>query len=206
MDDPSINLAAPYANESALVDDLRQGADPAYEHMVRTYAPRLLAVLSRMLSNSADAQEALQETFLQAFKSIHRFEGQSLLSTWLHRIAVNTALMKLRSKRRRPEKKISELLPTYESGFRPDVGPVWRETPSDELERAEMRQLVLTSIDNLPDDHRAILLLRDIEGMDTQQAADVLDISAGAAKTRLHRARQALREQLVPYFAEGGLT
>ena len=108
-------------NDSALLTKLRASDTAAYETLVRTYSGRLLAVTRRLLRNEEDARDAVQDAFLSAFRALHTFEEGSLLSTWLHRIAVNAALMKLRTRRRHPEDSIEDLLPKYtEDGHRED--------------------------------------------------------------------------------------
>ena len=190
-----------FADEAALVVALREGDDDAYEYLVRQFSPHLMAVLMRMLRNADEAADALQETFLQAFRAIGRFEGGSKLSTWLHRIAVNVALMRLRTRRRKPLRSIEDMLPRFiPDGHRADRGPAWSVTADDLLQRQEDREMVRQYIDELPDDYRTILLLRDIQEMNTEEAAEVLGITTGAVKTRLHRARQALRELLDPHM------
>jgi len=185
------------SDEAKLIDALRAGDGDAYAQLVRRYGGRLLAVTRRMLREEEDARDAVQEAFLSAFKAIDRFEGQARLSTWLHRIAVNAALMKLRSRRRRPETPIEELLPGFiEDGHMADPPQPWREGADTLLARRETREWVRSRIDELPESHRTVLLLRDIEELDTTEVAKLLDLSPGAVKTRLHRARQALRELL----------
>jgi RNA polymerase sigma-70 factor (ECF subfamily) len=183
--------------ESALLARLRAGDEAAYEELVRATSPRLLATLRRMLRNDDDARDALQEAFLAAFRALPRFAGQAKLSTWLHRIAVNSALMKLRSKRRRPEESIDELLPRFaEDGhFTADTASSGR-LLDDEVDEAQRRAAVRRCIDRLPDAHRMVIVLRDIEGLSTEEAADQLGITTDATKMRLHRARQALRTLL----------
>ena len=196
--------AAPAAGEAALLEALRAGGDAAFEELVREQGGRMLAVARRFLRNEEDARDAVQEAFLSAFRSIDRFQGGSRLSTWLHRIVVNAALMKLRSQRRKPEESIEPLLPRFqEDGFpvQPAVG--WREPAELQLERREIRDLVRRSIDRLPESYRTVLLLRDIEEFDTRETATFLEISENAVKIRLHRARQALRELLDPHFRGG---
>jgi RNA polymerase sigma-70 factor (ECF subfamily) len=198
---PSDAMSAP--DEQRLLERLRAGEESAYEDLVRRYGGRLLAVARRFLPVEDDARDALQDAYLSAFRSIGRFEGQALLSTWLHRIVVNASLMKLRTRRRKPEQSIEELLPGYlEDGHLERPASPWRTEGMDPAERSELRALVLESIHSLPDGHRNVLLLRDIEDLDTQEAADLLGISPGAVKTRLHRARQALRELLEPHLRE----
>jgi len=195
--------AIPAPDAQLLLERLRAGEESAYEELVRSYGGRLLAVARRFLPVEEDARDAVQDAFLSAFRSIDRFEGQALLSTWLHRIVVNASLMKLRTRRRRPEQSIEELLPGYlEDGHLERPASPWRTEGMDPAEQSELRALVLDSIHSLPDAHRNVLLLRDIEDLDTEEAAELLGISPGAVKTRLHRARQALRELLEPHLRE----
>ena len=195
--------ATPAPDEPQLLERLRAGEESAYEELVRSYGGRLLAGARRFLRVGEDARDAGQDAFLSAFRSIDRFEGQAVLSTWLHRIIVNASLMKLRTRRRKPEHPIEDLLPGYlEDGHLERPASPWRTEEMDQAERNELRGLVLDRIHSLPDGHRNVLLLRDIEGLDTEEAAELLGISPGAVKTRLHRARQALRELLEPHLRE----
>jgi RNA polymerase sigma-70 factor (ECF subfamily) len=193
-----------YADESELVARLRAGDDGAYAHLVTTYGPRMLAVARRYLHEENDANDALQDAFLSVFKAIGRFEGNSALSTWLHSIVVRACLMKLRTYRSREHTSIEELLPKFEGNFdhRVNPRPPWRGTVEDNAESREVRELVRKGIDQLPEIYRVVLLLRDIEGMDTQETADLLGLTATVIKTRLHRARQALRGLLDPHLAQ----
>jgi RNA polymerase sigma-70 factor (ECF subfamily) len=181
-------------DESTLLAGLRAGNESAYEQLVRRYGGRLLATAQRLLGNEQDAGDALQEAYISAFKSIGNFEGGSKISTWLHRIVVNCALMKLRSRRHKDEQSIDELLPTYfDDGHRRSPGPAFSSPPEAMLERQETCQLVRQCIAKLPEDYRTVLMLRDIEELDTEETAKMLGITPGAVKTRLHRARQALQ-------------
>src|SRR5690349_10231807 len=193
-----------HSPEAALVERLRRGDGAAFEELLRAHTGRLLVVARRLLGNEEDARDAVQDAFLSAFRSIDRFDGQAALGTWLHRIAVNAALTKLRSRRRHPEKPIDDLLPTFlEDGHQARPARDWPE-PFAALEREETRASVRRHIQELPDDYRTVLLLRDIEGLDTEEAARLLGLTAGAVKTRLHRARQALRTLLEPEFCGDG--
>jgi RNA polymerase sigma-70 factor (ECF subfamily) len=190
-------------DEIALVASLQAGDDAAFEKLVRSFGGRMLAVARRMLRSEEDAQDALQEAFLSAFRAIGGFKGDARLSTWLHRIVVNAALMKLRSRKRGPETAIEELLPRYlEDGHHETPPAEWRETGPSVIEKAELRQLVRDSIARLPENYRTVLLLRDIEELDTQETAQMLGISQNAVKIRLHRARQALQGLLDPHLRE----
>lgn len=152
----------------------------------------------RYLRREEDARDAVQEAFIAAFRSISRFQGTSSLSTWLHRIAINSCLMKLRSGRRRPETSIEELLPRFdETGHRVLDTAEPAETAESALERDETKRRVRAAIARLPEQYRAVLLLRDIEELSTAEAAQMLGLTPNAVKIRLHRARQALRTLLV---------
>jgi RNA polymerase sigma-70 factor (ECF subfamily) len=189
--------SAPIADEADLVARLQAGDAAAFERLVRAYGPRMLSVARRFLGNDEDAQDALQDAFLSAFRSRDRFAGESQLGTWLHRIVVNASLMRLRTRRRRPETSIDDLLPRFlEDGHQVRSSVPWRQPVDILVQRREMAELVRGSIDELPENYRIVLLLRDIEERDTEETARLLEISVAAVKTRLHRARQALRTLL----------
>jgi RNA polymerase sigma-70 factor (ECF subfamily) len=178
---------------------LRRGCPDAYETFVRTAGPRALAVARRFLRQDQEAQDAVQEAFLAAFKALPSFAGESQLSTWFHRIVVNACLMRIRARATHPEESIEGLLPSFlEDGHHCRPPGPWPE-PADLLVlRAEVRAFVRASIDRLPESYRTVLLLRDIEELDTAETAKLLGISEGAVKVRLHRAHQALRGLLEP--------
>ena len=178
-----------------LLAALQAGDDAAYESLVRLYSPRMLAVARRFLRQEQDAQDAVQEAFVSAFKAIDRFEGNSKIATWLHRIVVNASLMKIRSRKRRPERPIEDLLPKYKDDGHPQqYASSWAVTVDKAAEDRETREFVRQKIDELPESYRIVLMLRDIEEHSTDETAELMGISSGAVKTRLHRARQALRE------------
>jgi RNA polymerase sigma-70 factor (ECF subfamily) len=154
----------------------------------------------RILHCEAESADAVQDAFLSAFRAIGSFEGNARLGTWLHRIVVNACLARLRARRRRRAVPLDDRLPaSKESGCsvsqRAGRGAGQALT---RLEREEVRAQVRACIDRLPDPHRTVLLLRDIEEFDTDQTAELLGTSPGAVKVRLHRARQALRSLLAP--------
>jgi RNA polymerase sigma-70 factor, ECF subfamily len=188
-------------DEAALVGRLRAGENAAFDELVMLAGGRMLAVARRMMGSEADAQDAVQDAFLSAFKSLGRFDGRSQLTTWLHRITVNACLMKLRSKSRRPETSIEGLLPTFVAdGHQTRSTRAWNPDPSGGIQRAEVRDLVRAKINELPEQYRVVLVLRDIEELSTEETAQVLEMTVHAVKTRLHRARQALRTLLEPHF------
>ena len=181
-------------SDAMLVARLQRGDPDAYETLVRIHGGRLLSVARRFLPNNEDAQDAVQEAFIQAFRAIGTFEERAQLHTWLHRILVNTALMKIRSRKRRPEESIDDLLPTFQAdGHQTTESRDW----SDAIfERKETAVMVRQAIAQLPDRYRVVLTLRDIEERDTMETAAALGTTTTVVKVRLHRARQALRTLL----------
>src|SRR5262249_16212255 len=155
---------------------------------IRQHGGHALAVARRLLRHEEEARDAVQDAFLQLFRSLDRFRGECKLSTWLHRIVVNAALMKIRSRRPGPEGSIEELLPQFvEDGHWAYPVADWREPAESALERREMRTIVRECIDRLPANYRTVLMLRDIEELDTEETASALGISPNAVKIRLHR-------------------
>ncbi len=190
-------------DERELVARLQVGDGASYEQLVRTYGGRMLAVARRLVRNEEDARDCVQEAFLQAFRNIEKFEQRASLGSWLHRIVVNAALMKLRARARRPEESIEDLLPQFDAdGQRPEPALA---VSLELLESRETREAVRRSIDQLPDGYRNVLLIRDIEGYDTEETAALLGLTPGAVKTRLHRARTALKTLLEPVMRGGEL-
>jgi len=205
--DPS-RASSTTLGEADLIGALQAGNAEAYEGFVRAHVTRVKAVADRYLRNEEDANDVVQETFLSAFKAIQRFEGKSQLSTWLHRIAVNAALMKVRSLGRKGEEKgaeheLDELLPQFVGfGAHATSQRAFGELPEEGIMRQETQSFVRQCIDQLPQPYRIALLLRDIEGLENEELASHLGISVNAAKIRVHRARQALRTLLEPRFTE----
>jgi RNA polymerase sigma-70 factor (ECF subfamily) len=195
------------SEEMELVAELRAGRAGGFERLVRSYGPAMRAVTRRMLKNDEDADDALQEAFLAAFKALERFEARSSLGTWLHRIAVNAALMKLRARQTRGREDaaeaLEELLPRFVGlGVFQEPQKPWGELPEDPLARAELCGTVRAAIESLPEPYRVALMLRDIEELSNDELASALGVSVNAAKIRVHRARQALRALLEPRIRE----
>ncbi len=189
--------------DAAILSRLRAGDEVAFAELVRREGGRLLAIARRILRSDDDAQDAVQDAFLAAFRHLPEFVGEARLSTWLHRIAINAALMRLRSRKRRREDPIEPLLPRFDAdGHFSDPGPAWPADGEAALGTKQTAALVRACIDRLPESHRVVLLLRDIEGLDTSEAAAALGLGVDAVKMRLHRARQALRSLLEPHFGE----
>jgi RNA polymerase sigma-70 factor (ECF subfamily) len=202
---------------------LQAGDDRAFERLVRAHVGRLHAVALRLLQNPADADEVVQEAFLSAYRNLPGFRGEARLETWLHRIVVNAALQRLRRRKRKIEEAVfsrgavesgqvvddggaevmdvDELLPRFqENGYPEQFHRPWVQTTEELATRAETREQVRRMIDKLPDNYRTVLILRDIEELDTSAVSDLLELTPGTVKVRLHRARQALRNLLEHEF------
>jgi RNA polymerase sigma-70 factor (ECF subfamily) len=203
MSEPASPPVPPVLDEEALAQGLRSGDPQAFEQVVRTYGGRLLAVTRRILRDEDAARDAVQDAFVSAFKARRQFKADSRVSTWLHRIAVNSALMRLRTQRRKAEDPIDPLLPGFEdAGRHREHFVAWQEPADVTVSRRETAAAVRRAIDQLPESYRTVLLLRDIEGLDTEETARMLGVTANAVKIRLHRARMALRTLLAPEFQE----
>jgi RNA polymerase sigma-70 factor, ECF subfamily len=191
--------------EGALLARLRAGEDRAYEELVRAETRSLLAVARRLLRHEEDAQDAVQQAFLSAFRALPGFDGRCRLKTWLHRIVTNAALSKLRAREPYCEQSIDELLPVFlEDGRHADQFGEWSLPADMRLVRHETRIQVRNAIERLPAPYRTVLLLRDLEEFSTEQVAEALGVSLDTVKQRLHRARQALMKLLNPLMRPSG--
>jgi len=180
-------------SDAELLARFRSNDPGAMEELMRTLGPRLLATARRITGNEDDARDAFQDALISAWKNIESFQGDSKLSTWLHRITVNAALAKLRKNKRSPRTSLDGLLPNFDNSGHRILGDPVAPRVDDRLQLEELQQAVREKIEELPEDYRNVVILRDIEQLDTKRTADALGIKEGAAKTRLHRARQALR-------------
>ena len=191
--EPSVN--AP----EDLVEQLKAGNDQAVDVLVRTHASWMTAVAWRITRDQALAEDCLQEAFINALNKIGDFEGRSSLKTWLHRIVVNQALIKLRQRRRTNEVQVDEWLPEFDENACRIEGP-WPTilTPEELLERDDTRAFILSKIDQLPENYRLVLHLRDIEELSTSDVAELVGLSETNVKVRLHRARSALKKLIEP--------
>ncbi len=193
--------ATPF-DEAMLVDQARAGDMAAFSRLVSRYQDRILNTCWRMCGHMEDARDLTQEAFLQALKSIGSFQQKACFYTWLFRIAVNLSITHRRKAARRP--RLSMHSPDGEwMGDHEEMRVVGRvssesDDPSARLSARETERLVLRELERLDDDHRAVIVLRDIEAFDYQQIAEILDVAVGTVKSRLHRARMQLRERLRP--------
>jgi RNA polymerase sigma-70 factor (ECF subfamily) len=190
-------------DETDLVNRVREGDESACTLLVATYRSRMLAVAGRMLRCEEDCADAVQDALISAFQSLDQFKGHCRLSTWLHRIVVNACLMKLRAQSSRKSISIEDLSPAANAtaGCSSCSSPCVHDSSAVLADR-EVQARVRACIDQLPKSYRDVLLLRDIHEYDTEQTSELLGASRSNVKTRLHRARQALRPLLEPIYRD----
>lgn len=188
-------------SDQILVEKIKAGDYQAFEALVNRYEAKVYRLSIRMLRNPEDAQDALQETFLQVYRGLKGFEGRSTFSTWLFRLATNVCLMKIRAREIEPSKllPLENYLPRHEEGEPPHIVD-WANRPEEALLSRESREKMMEALGRLPADYRAVFVLRDMEGFSNAEAGETLGISVAAVKSRLHRARLALRGMLADYF------
>lgn len=186
--------AARAPGDEQLVDSARRGDRAAFDQLVRRHADRLYAVLLRFTADPDEAEEATQEAFLRAWRRLDAFEGRSQFFTWLYRIGINEA--KRRATRRPPAGRVV----SSEERTVDDVADE-RAGPEEQAEHGELREALEAAIRALPEEYRVPLVLRDVEGLSTTEAAGVMELKEAAFKSRLHRARMAVREAVDDYLA-----
>src|SRR2546429_9306122 len=192
-------VSEPVSDELALVQAAKKGDVSAFEELVRRYDRNVFRIAQHITQHREDAEDVVQDAFLKAYENLGQFQGQSKFYTWLVRIAVNEALMKLR--RRRPERMVSldEDVKTEDDSVPREVAD-WSPNPEQLSTQSELREILDKTIHGLPATFRTVFVLRDVEGLSTEETADALDLSIPAVKSRLLRARLQLRERLSRYF------
>jgi RNA polymerase sigma-70 factor (ECF subfamily) len=189
------------AGGDAFLERLQTGDPLAFAQFVDENQNQVYNLALRMLNDPQEAEDVLQETFLNAYKALPGFEGRSSLSTWLYRIASNASLMRLR-KKQPATVSVDEPLELDAGDTVPRQLVDWSNLPEDELLSNESRLVMDEAVSDLPEALRIVFVLRDLEGLSTEETGEVLGLSKGAVKTRLHRARLWLRERMSSYFAE----
>ncbi|MFB3817388.1 MAG: RNA polymerase sigma factor [Candidatus Methylomirabilales bacterium] len=192
--------------DAALLARLEQADAAALETLMQRHASRVYRVALGITRNAADAEEVTQDVFLTLLRKAHTFEGRAAVTSWLYRVAVNAALVKRRARHAAREISLDALLPAFHAdghraGDPAQLASDWSATPESELLSRETQALVREAIQALPDPYRVVLLLRDIEGLPNEEVAAIVGDSVPAVKSRLHRARMALRELLTRHFA-----
>jgi len=199
VDTTQSKVTEPVSEELALVHAAKAGDMGAFEELVRRYDRNVFRIAQHITQNREDAEDVVQDAFIKAYTNLKQFQGQSKFYTWLVRIAVNEALMKLR--RRRPERTVSldEDIKTEDDSVPREVAD-WSPNPEQQYKQAELREILDKTIYGLPASFRTVFVLRDVEGLSTEETADALELSIPAVKSRLLRARLQLRERLNKYF------
>src|SRR6266403_4444605 len=192
-------VGEPVTDELALVASAKAGDVGSFEELVRRYDRNVFRIAQHITQNREDAEDVVQDAFLKAYTNLGQFQGQSKFYTWLVRIAVNEALMKLR--RRRPERMVSldEEVKTEDDSVPREVAD-WSPNPEQMYNQAELRDILTRTIQGLPPGFRTVFVLRDVEGLSTEETAQALELSIPAVKSRLLRARLQLRERLNRFF------
>ncbi|HEY5164045.1 MAG TPA: sigma-70 family RNA polymerase sigma factor [Terriglobales bacterium] len=187
------------SDEMTLVRAAKAGDVSAFEQLVRQYDRNVFRIAQHITQNREDAEDVVQDAFLKAYENLKNFQEQSKFYTWLVRIAVNEALMRLR--RRRPERMVSldEEIQIGEDSMPREVAD-WTPNPEQLYSQAELREILTRTIQGLPSSFRTVFVLRDVEGLSTEETAEALGLSIPAVKSRLLRARLQLRERLNKYF------
>jgi RNA polymerase sigma-70 factor (ECF subfamily) len=190
-------------DESALVAQARAGDSQAFTELVNHYERKIYRLAKNITQNNEDAEDVLQEAFLKAYEHLDTFQGNSKFYTWIVRIAVNEALMKLRKRKSDRTVPLDEPMELGEETVEREIA-VWEDNPEQRYSREEMQRILDEAVDTLKPDFRTVFVLRDIEELSTEEAAEALGISIAAVKSRLLRARLALREKLTRQFKRKG--
>ena len=193
-------------SDQELLASLRGGEPKALEGLADRYGGRIYRLAFGVTRNQGDAEEVLQDVLLTLARKGASFEGRSALASWIYRITTNAALNKRRGKRLQVESPLEDLLPTFKSdghrdGDRAFLLADWSRSPEEECLAGERRRILERAIDALPEHYRAVLVLRDVEGLSNEDVAEILEESVPSVKSRLHRARMVLREQLTRDFS-----
>ncbi|HEV8523845.1 MAG TPA: sigma-70 family RNA polymerase sigma factor [Terriglobales bacterium] len=187
------------SDELALVRAAKQGDVSAFEQLVKRYDRNIFRIANHITQNREDAEDVVQEAFLKAFQNLEQFQGNSKFYTWLVRIAVNESLMKLRRRRSDRTVSLDQEVETEEDTMPREVAD-WAPNPEQLYRQGELNEILTKTINGLPPSFRTVFVLRDIEGLSTEETAEALDLSVPAVKSRLLRARLQLRERLNKYF------
>ena len=190
------SVSAIFATEMTQMTDTSSiESEQAFAQVVEDYADFAYNVAYRMLRNVEDAEDAVQEAFMSAYRAIDRFKGQSKVSTWLYRIVVNACLMKIRKEKSRAKYLV-------ETGYNDEIIKNWSNDPEQEAISGELREVVEMGLESLSPDLRAAIVLRDVQGVSTEEGAEAMDLSVSAFKSRLHRGRVLLRQHIDGYLVK----
>ena len=190
-------------DESELIARAREGDTGAFAELINKYERKIFRLAQHITQNREDAEDVLQESFLKAYEHLDQFQGNSKFYTWIVRIAVNQALMKLRKRKTDKTVSIDEGIDTGEDIVVREIA-AWDEDPEQRYSRDEVNRILGDAIDSLAPPYRTVFVLRDVEDFSTEETAEALDLSIPAVKSRLLRARLQLREKLTKFFKRKG--
>lgn len=198
----SVEAAPRLDPDQALVERARAGDLAAFETVVERYGRRVYRLILGITGNEADADDGVQNTFLKAYQHVGEFQGHSKFSSWLMRIAMNEGLEVLRRRRSKGSQSLEEWDAEDEEAFRPRSIRPWQEDPEQRYSQTQVREIVEREILKLPAKYRVVVMLRDLEQLNTEEAAAALGLNEATLKTRLLRGRLMLREALAPHFRQ----
>lgn len=189
------------AGDEELVERAQEGEYAAFEEIVRRYQDKAYRLAFSLMKDESDAQDVVQEAFLNMYRKLDTFEGRSKFGSWMYRVVTNAALMRLRAQKRRGEVSLEE----DDTEFREDdyyvaTVPEWRVRADEAAENRELRDKIIEAVDELPPKYQTVFLLKEVEGLSLKEIAEVLELSVGGVKSRLHRARLHLRATLESYL------
>ena len=191
-------------HDHALIEQFKRGSARAMEQLIEKYEGSLFNFGLRMCGHTQDAEDIMQETFLNAFKSLKDFREETKLRNWLFRIAANACYRQRRKKKFEPDNELSleSLTDSKGSGQTFDI-PDWTNDPAKNLLRSELKEVILAAVQKLPPIYRMVFNLRDMEGFNTEETADIMGVTTQSVKTRLHRARLFLRNEITEHYKGG---
>ena len=201
--DKLVKMPTHLENESALVAEAREGNHEAFTRLIRQYDRHIYRLALNITRNPADAEDVLQDASLKAYEKLNQFQGDSRFYTWLVRIAVNEALMKLRKRRGASEVPLDAPMETDDSDIMPREIEDWGDDPEQQYAKTQLQEILAEAIDGLEPPYRTVFVLRDIEELSTEETAATLGLSVPAVKSRLLRARLKMRQRLNKYFRKG---
>jgi len=194
-------------SDGELVERFLKGDKTALDELLQRYYSRVYRLAYGILRNPQDAEEVIQEVFLRVFQKLESFKGESSFSSWLYRVAIKTTYMKLRDRKGVSTFSFDQVGKLLDEEMIKSGSGEWVSRPDDELLTEEALKIISEAIDQLPDDFKTVLILRDVEGLSTDEVAEILGLTPAAVKSRLHRARLFLRDKLEDFYKqlfEGG--
>lgn len=187
--------------DNELIEQFSKGCEVSFEEIVKRYQTKVHNLAMRLTRNEEDAEEVLQDVFVTVYRKIESFEGKAKFSSWLYRITVNAAFMKLRKKKQDHSVSLEDLAPSVQNQAR-EQGSLFLASSDSVAINREVRDALEGAISRLPDDYRAVFVLRDVDGLSNKEVSDILGLSIPAVKSRLHRSRLMLRKKLKRFYED----